>query len=123
MKILVQIGIVCALYWVSQVIEAVLPFSFPAGVISILLLLVLLAVKAIKLKNIQETADLLVGNLAFFLIPVSVGFMDYVGLLMENGVAFVVVCSVSLVLTFAATAWTVQLTTRLMNKKKKEEQE
>ena len=42
MKLLLQIGVVCGVYWASQCIEHVLPFSFPASVISLLLLLVLL---------------------------------------------------------------------------------
>ena len=40
MKILTQIGIVFGVYWISQCIEAVLPFSFPASVISLLLWLI-----------------------------------------------------------------------------------
>ena len=39
MKILLQIGVVFGVYWGSQCIEAVLPFPFPASVISLLVLL------------------------------------------------------------------------------------
>ena len=46
MKILLQIGVVFGVYWVSQCIEAVLPFPFPASVISLMVLLVLLIFKA-----------------------------------------------------------------------------
>ena len=42
MKILLQVALVFGIYWVGQGIEAVLPFAFPASVISLLLLLVLL---------------------------------------------------------------------------------
>ena len=41
MKILLQVALVFGIYWVGQGIEAVLPFAFPASVISLLLLLVL----------------------------------------------------------------------------------
>ena len=42
MKLLIQIGIVLGIYWISEGIEAILPFPFPASVISLLLVLVLL---------------------------------------------------------------------------------
>ena len=41
MKILLQVALVFGIFWVGQGIEAVLPFAFPASVISLLLLLVL----------------------------------------------------------------------------------
>ena len=40
MKIIYQIGIIFALCWVSEIVEALLPFSFPASVIGMALLLV-----------------------------------------------------------------------------------
>ena len=40
MKIICQIGVVFAVCWVSQLIEAALPFPFPASVIGMVLLLV-----------------------------------------------------------------------------------
>ena len=50
-----------------------------------------------------------------------VGLVNYVDVIAQNAVAFCVICLVSTVLTFAAVAWTVQLTCRLMNKKKGED--
>ena len=120
MKILLQIGIIFGLYWISMGIEAVLPFPFPASVISLLVLLVLLILKVIKVEAVKEKADFMLGNLGFFFIPVSGSFMNYVDVIKETAVAFFVICVVSTVLTFAATAYTVQLVCRLMDKRKGE---
>jgi len=122
LKILVQIGIVFGVYWLSQGIEQILPFPFPASVISLLLLLVLLVLRVIKLEQVKEKADFMLGNLAFFFIPVSVSIMNYIDVIRENAVAFLVICIVSTVLTFGATAWAVQLTCRLLNKRKEGQQ-
>ena len=111
MKILLQIGIVFGLYWLSQCIEAALPFPFPASVISLLLLLILLVLKVVKVDHIREKAD-------FFFVPVSVSFMNYVDVVRDNAAAFFTICVVSTVLCFAVTAWTVQLTSRLLEKRK-----
>ena len=92
MKILLQVALVFGIYWVGQGIEAVLPFAFPASVISLL------------------------RNLGFFFIPVSVSIMNYVDLLWQHAAAFLTVCAVSMVLTYGATVWAVRLTQRLMDR-------
>ena len=116
MKILTQIGIVFGVYWISQCIEAVLPFSFPASVISLLLLLVLLVVGLIKVDHIREKSDFLLGNLGFFFVPVSSGFINYVDIIWENAAAFLTICVVSMILTYGATVGAVRLTCRLLEK-------
>lgn len=118
MKILLQIGFVFGLYWISQCVEAALPFPFPASVISLLLLLALLALRVVKVDHIREKADFLLGNLAFFFIPTSVSIMNYGGLVLEHAAAFFIICAVSLVLTFAVTVTVVRLTGRLLERRR-----
>lgn len=118
MKLLLQIGIVFGIYWISQCIESILPFPFPASVISLLLLLVLLVVRVVKVDQVREKADFLLGNLAFFFVPAVAGLMNYVDVIKESAVAFFVICIVSTILTFAATAAAVQITIRLIEKRK-----
>ena len=121
MKILIQIGIIFGLYWVSQGIEAVLPFPFPASVISMLVLLILLLLKVIKVEQIREKVDFVLGNLSVFFVPVVVSVMNYADVIAENAVALLVISMVSTVLTFGVTAWVVQLTCRATNRRKGEQ--
>ena len=116
MKLLLQIGVVCGVYWISQCIEHILPFPFPASVISLLLLLLLLLVKVVKAGHIQNVADFLTGNMGFFFLPATVSIMNYVDTIFENAAAFFIICVVSMITTFAATAGTVVLTRRLLHK-------
>lgn len=120
MKILVQVGILFGLTWVSQCIEAVLPFSFPASVISLLLLLVLLLIRVIRVDHIREKSDFLLGNLAFFFVPVAASIMNYFDLIRSNLVGFVTIMVVSTALTYGVTAWVVQLASQWMEKGKKQ---
>ena len=113
MKSLLQVALVFGRYWVSQGIEAILPVAFPASVISLLLLLVLLLTGIVKVDHVREKSDFLLGNLGFFFIPVSVSIINYVDLIWQNAAAFLTVCVVSMVLTYGATAWAVHLTRRL----------
>jgi holin-like protein len=119
MKILSQIGILFGLCWLSRCIENVLPISFPASVIGMILLLILLATHVLKVEHIREKSDFLLENLPFFFVPAAVGIMQYADTVMKNGAAFITICVVSLIVTFGATSWAVQLTIRLMEKRGK----
>lgn len=121
MKIISQLGIIFGIYWASQIIEAFLPFSFPASVIGILLLLALLIPGILKAESIREAAEFLTGNLTFFLLPVCASIMNYVDLIGANLVPFFVICTVSTFVTFFVVYFTVRQVTRMMNKKGGEE--
>ena len=118
MKLLIQIGIVLGLYWIAEGIEAILPFPFPASVISLLLVLLLLGLRVLKEEQIREKADFLLGNLGFFFLPVISSLINYVEVIWENAAAFITICIVSTVVTYLATAGAVRLTCRLMDKRK-----
>lgn len=118
MKILVQIGLIFGLCWVSQIIESILPFPFPASVISLIVLLVLLLVRLIKTEQIKDLADFLSSNLGFFFIPVSSSLINYFDVIQANLLPFFVICVVSMILTYGATVGTVRLTCKLMEKRK-----
>jgi holin-like protein len=117
MKILRQFGIIFGIYWLSQCIEAILPFSFPASVIGLLVLLLLLLPGILKADSIREVAEFLTGNLTFFLLPVVVSTMNYLDLIGANLVPFFLICTVSTFVTFFVVFFTVRFTCRLMNKK------
>lgn len=63
MKIIIQIAIVLSTCWVSQIIEALLPISFSAGVIGRTLLLLLLS-RVLRVDHIREKSDFLFSNAA-----------------------------------------------------------
>lgn len=119
MKLLCQIAVIFAICWVSVGIEALLPFSFPASVIGMLLLFLLLSCRVIKIHHIREKSDFLLNNMAFFFIPAGVSVINYFDVLASNLVPLLVICAVSTLLTFAATAYSIKLTIYLMNRRKR----
>nr|WP_296961618.1 CidA/LrgA family protein [uncultured Mediterraneibacter sp.] len=118
MKILKQFGIIFGVCWISIVIEHYLPFSFPASVIGMILLLLCLMTGALKIEHVQEKADFLLGNMAFFFVPAGVSIINYFDVLKSSLLQLIVICVVSTVITFAATAYSVTLTVRLLEKRK-----
>ena len=123
MKIIKQIGIIFTVCWVSLVIEKILPFAFPASVIGMILLLICLMAGILKMEHIQEKADFLLENMAFFFIPAGVSIINYFDVLKNSVIQIIVICVVSTVVTFAVTAYTVTFTIRLMNRRKEEKRD
>ena len=117
MKIVTQVGIIFSICWISQIIEKLLPFSFPASVIGMILLFILLCVHILKVDHIREKSDFLLENMAFFFIPAGVSIINYFDVL-KNWVQLIVICVVSTVVTFAVTAYSMKLALYLMQKKK-----
>ena len=76
MKILWQLCFLFALSFVGEIASSLLPFPFPASVISLLVLLFLLCIRAVKPEQIRETSDFLLKNMAFFFLPAGVQVME-----------------------------------------------
>ena len=67
LKIITQVGIIFGVCWAAQIVEQALPFAFPASVIGMILMFLLLAFRVLKVDHIREKSDFLLGNMAFFL--------------------------------------------------------
>ena len=119
MKIIRQIGIIYTVCWLSQVIAEFLPFDFPASVIGMIFLFICLLTGMLKIEHIQEKSDFLLGNMAFFFVPAGVSIMNYFDILKSSAVQLLIICIVSTVITFAVTAYSVKLTMKLMDRRKK----
>ena len=117
LHITAEIAIVFGICLISQVISALLPFAFPASVIGMLLLLVLLMAGIIKERHIQRVSSFLIGNMAFFFLASCVGLMEHASLLMDCLIPFLFIAAVTTPLVYGATAWTIQLMMRFMNRK------
>lgn len=118
MKIIKQTGIVFFVCWLSQAAAELLPFEFPASVIGMVLLFFCLMTGILKIEHIQEKADFLLGNMAFFFVPAGVSIMNYFDVLKKSLVPFLVICILSTVITFAVTAYCVKLVMKWGNRRK-----
>lgn len=84
-----------------------------------ILLFICLLAGVLKIEHIQEKADFLMENMAFFFVPAGVSVMNYFDILKSTLVPFLIICIVSTIITFAATAYSVQFVMKLMNRRKK----
>ena len=118
MKIIKQFGIIFSLCWIATVIEGLLPIAFPASVLAMLLLLLCLMTGVLKIDHIREKSDFLLANMAFFFIPAGVNVINYLDILKANWLPLLLICVITTVITFAATAYSIRLTIWLLGRRK-----
>lgn len=116
MNILKQVLIIFSITFVGVCISKLLPFVFPSSLISLFLLLLLLVTKTIKLTSIKETAEFLLGNMAFFFVPSGVAVIEQYSFLKGKIIILIFICIVSTIITFLATAYSVKLIIHIMKK-------
>ena len=116
MHILTELGLIFALCLAGEGIAALLPVAFPASVISLLLMALLLP-GVVKERRIQTVSRFLVTNMGLFFIPSLVGTMEYVEVLRAQALPFLAVTFLTTPVVYLAAAWTVQL---LMRRSRKE---
>lgn len=116
LKILLQLGGIFALCIAGEGIASVLPFAFPGSAIAMILLFLAFLLNVIKPSNLEETGNFLLGNMSVFFIPAAVGLMDCFGKIKSALLPIFIICILSTILTFAATAYTVRLTIFLQKK-------
>lgn len=118
MKILTQIGIIFLIYFLGEFITRLLPFAFPSSVMCMIILLILYFLKVIKKYSIKQTVDFLLNNMAFFFVPAGVSMIKYFGVLQNSLVQILIICTISTVVVFGATAYTIRFVVCLENKLK-----
>lgn len=116
MRIMMQLAIVFALCLLGEVIAQVLPFPFPASIIGMILVFLVLCQGQLKVYHIRKQTDFLLDNMAFFFIPAAVSIMDNLHYMQGRLVQIILICFISTITTFALTAWSVQLTIKMQNK-------
>lgn len=124
-KSVVQAAVVFFICLLGEAIVQLFSLSFPSSVISMVILFLFLALKRIRQENIQDMSRFLQQNMALFFIPSGVAIMENYEYLSDSLIAFLLICVISTIVTFAATAWTVRLVSTLQQrgaeKKKKGE--
>ena len=122
MKLFKQLTIVFLICMAGEVMAAMLPFPFPAAVVALLIMLGLFISGVLKPESVQELAEYLLANMAFLFVPSGVAILDAYASIQGNVLQLLIVMVVSLVITFAVTAYTVTGVIHLMERRKKEEQ-
>lgn len=113
MKYLRQLAILFAFCVLGDVISTLLGGAMPGNVLGMTLLFVCLAARVVKPRQIDDTADFFLGNMAFFFLPACLGILNVYGEIRSELLPILAVILLTTLLTAAATAITVHLVLRM----------
>ncbi len=116
LHITLELAVVLLICFLGEFVVKLLPFNFSASVLSMLILLLLLAVRALKAESINASARFFTSNMAVLFIPYGVKVLQYVDVIRENILLFVLIVLVTTPVVYGVTALTAQLVIKLQGK-------
>ena len=117
MQILYSLGIISAVCLISEWISSSLPFAFPAGVIAMLVLLLLLLCRVLRPEHLQPTASFLIGTMALYFVPAGVDIAQSYPLIADKLLPILAVLVLTTIITFAVTAGGTALLLKLVRRR------
>lgn len=107
-RIILQVFILYLFSLLGSFIVQILHIKFPGSIVGLLLLLGCLYLKIVPVQLIKDGAGFLLGFLALFFVPSTVGVMNYPELLSINGLFLVLSVIISTLITISVTGFLCQ---------------
>jgi len=104
-----QVGLLWAIFGVSNVVVTRLHLRVPGNIVGMLLLLALLSTGVVQERWVAAAAGLLTKHLAFFFIPIAVGLVDWGSLLWQVGHWLLLAIVVSTIVGIVTSGGLIQL--------------
>lgn len=123
MKLLREMLIILAIYFVSEFISKSLHLPIPGNILGMLILLFLLCTKVVKVEMIDKVSTFLLDHLAFFFIPAGVGIITAYNVLRGNTIKLLIVAVFSTFIIMAISGAVVQWVINLNEKKELKKKE
>ncbi len=117
MNVVAQAALIFGVCLAGEGIAAILPVKFPASVIALILLTILLMTRVVKPRHIEGLSKVMLANMALFFVPVCTSVMDKFVYIKPYLLPFLLICVVTTPVVFLITAWTVQLVLKLQRRK------
>lgn len=103
MKYIKQFAIIVLMTFLGECLNFLIPLPVPASIYGMILLFLCLQTGIVKLSQIEETADLLLGVMPIFFISPTVSLMSSIGVIKDSLLGVFIVCIVSTVIVMAVT--------------------
>lgn len=103
MKYIKQFALIALITFLGECMNFLIPLPVPASIYGMVLLFLSLLTGILKLEQIEETADLLLGVMPIFFISPTVSLMSSITMIQDSLVGVIVICLVSTVVVMAVT--------------------
>ena len=111
-RLISEIAVLLAIYFVGCQIAAWLQVPIPGGVMGMILLLLAFALGWVKPATLQLGAGVLMAEMLLFFIPALMSLLDHGALVRDEGWRILLVIGVSTLLVMIVTAFTVEAVCR-----------
>ena len=111
-RLISEIAVLLAIYFVGCQIAAWLQVPIPGGVMGMILLLLAFALGWVKPATLQLGAGVLMAEMLLFFIPALMSLLDHGALVRDEGWRILLVIGVSTLLVMIITAFTVEAVCR-----------
>ena len=109
MNIMGELALIFGICLAGECVAALLPMAFPASVISMILLMILLFSGVVKDAHIRTAAHFLTANMAFFFLPSFVGMVEHVELIRSQALPLILIVVLTTPIVYLAAGWTVRI--------------
>ena len=108
LKYIKQICIILGICLLAELMEYFIPLPIAASIYGLVLMLIALMTKIVPLKEVEDVADFLTGNIAILFIPPTVGIMASVEEIKQILIPLLVICISTTLLIMGVTGWVTQ---------------
>ncbi len=120
-KLLIQIALLFIFYYLGIWLQQTLELLIPGSVIGMILLFLLLVLRIIPAKWVDQGSTFLTGILPLLFVPICVGIMNYSSLFSANGAIIIAVIFLSTLVTLAITGGVSQWAARRQQERRTHE--
>lgn len=117
MKFIKQFAVIVVMTFLGEVLNFLIPLPVPGSIYGMLLLFLCLQTGILKLSQIEETADFLLGIMPLFFISPTVSLMSSIGIIKDSLLAIILICFLSAAAVFVATGRVSQAVIRRQREK------
>ncbi len=105
--ILVQMAILAAILFVSQIISQLFPANIvvPTPLIGMIILYILLATHIVKLEQVEKFGDFMIGLIAFLFVPSGIQLAGSLDLMKREGLQDIIVVVISTIILLVVIAY------------------
>lgn len=103
MKYMKQFALIAFMTFLGECLNRLIPLPVPASIYGMVLLFICLQTGIVKLAQIEETADLLLGVMPIFFISPTVSLMSSIGVIKDSLFGVFVVCIASTAIVMVVT--------------------
>ncbi len=119
MKYIKQFALIALITFLGECMNYLIPLPIPGSIYGMVLLFLLLLSGILKIEQVEESADLLLGVMPIFFISPTVSLMSSITLIQDSLIAVIIICLVSTIVVMAITGLVSQKVIRYDQRRKK----